>query len=269
MSDARLDQLVEAVRDHSGLSLREIEQAGEHGADAGWSGFTYTTDGAEFTGKNVSLVWDLLADEADSFGAPNVAAHVASFTRCDMAQSPEGFDCLLSWWALETAGRYLVDTREERDESEREAMRSLGEEHGKAASSWILDGNSTQEAAERLLRGILEGDPEVLDSLPSSPLSGEWADAASGAELVAEAGLDFDGSDPDSAERESELLDAYSDGYSEGVHDGAEATARAWLGIPEGAAAEVLGCTDCGRDFVAASGVNYCATCEDRAEGDE
>jgi hypothetical protein len=31
-----------------------------------------------------------------------------------MADTEDGFDCLLSWWALETAGRYLVDTREER-----------------------------------------------------------------------------------------------------------------------------------------------------------
>src|SRR2546421_6313402 len=115
MSDERLAALVAAVRDHSGLSLSEVQQAGEHGADAGWGGFTYTSDGADFTRANRQLVWDLLSDEAESVGAQSVAAHVASFTRADMTSDPDSFDCLLAWWALETAGRYLSDTRAERE----------------------------------------------------------------------------------------------------------------------------------------------------------
>jgi hypothetical protein len=228
MASDRMDQLVAAIQEHAGLTLSDIEQAGRHGADAGWSGFTYTSDGADFTRANRSLVWELLSEEADDFGAPSVAAHVAGFNRADMTESAEGFDCLLSWWALETAGRYLADTREERQEEEREAMRALGEEHGRNAASWLLDGNSTREAAETLLRGIVDGDPAVLDQLPATPLSGEWAGAPSGAEIIAEAGLDPDESDPD---RDDELLSAYEDGYSSGVHDGAETEARRFLGV--------------------------------------
>lgn len=101
------DALVAAVREHSGLDLDEIRSAGEHGADAGWAGFTYTADGAEFTRAHSDLIYRLLTDEADEFGYPNVATFVASFNRADMADTADGHDCLLAWWALETAGRYL------------------------------------------------------------------------------------------------------------------------------------------------------------------
>ncbi len=259
MQDARLAALVAAVRDHSGLSVSEVQQAGEHGADCGWAGFTYTSDARDFTRANESLVWDLLADEAEDFGS-DVLTYVASFRRSDMASTPDGLNALLAWWALERAGRYLADTSEEREEEERERMREAGRDAGRAAASWLLNGNSTREAAETLLRGLLELDPMVLDSLPSNPLSGEWADAPSGAEVIAAAGLELDEEDPD---RDEELLDAYSYGYSEGVVFGAEEEARRFLGIPEGAAAEVLTCCTCLREFVAASGVNRCEPCEE------
>ena len=105
MSD--YDELVAAVREHSGLDLDEIQSASEHGADAGWAGFTYTADGAEFTRANSDLIYRLLGDEADEMGYPNVAAYVATFNRADMADTADGHDCLLAWWALETAGRYV------------------------------------------------------------------------------------------------------------------------------------------------------------------
>lgn len=258
MSEARIDELVQAVRDHSGLSLSEIIEAGEHGADAGWSGFIWTSDGAEFTRAHRELVWSLLGDEAEEMGSPNIAAFVGGFVRSDMAETPEGFDCLLAWWSLETCGRYLADTAEERHEAEAERMRALGEEYGRRASSWLLDGNSSTEAAERLLRGILEGDPETMDALPCSPFSGEYADGLTVSAMLDEADIEAEDIEP---EAEDELARSFEDGYSTGAHDGAEAEARAFLGIPDGAAAEVLTCCDCGRSFVAAAGVNYCDGC--------
>lgn len=101
------DDLLAAVREHSNMGDDELREAAEHGADAGWPGFTYTADGAEFTRKNAELIYNLLGEEADDLGYPNVAAFVASFNRADMADTRDGFDCLLSWWALEAAGRYL------------------------------------------------------------------------------------------------------------------------------------------------------------------
>ncbi len=233
-----MDRLVAAVQDHGSLTLSEIEQAGEHGADSGWSGFTYTSDGAEFTRANMELVWSLLSDEADEFGNVGVLAHVATFNRADMAETRDGFDCLLAWWALETAGRYLADSREERHEAESDRMRDLGEQYGRSASTWLLDGNSTDEAAERLLRGILEGDPEIMDALPSAPFSGEWADGPTIPGMLAEA--DVDDADELEPERSDELATAFEDGYGSGVQLGAEEEARSALGITT----EHLG--DCG-----------------------
>jgi hypothetical protein len=112
----RYEELVQAVRDHSGMDDEQIREAGEHGADAGWPGFTYTADGADFTRTNRELVWAMLQQEADDFGADNVPAYVAGFARADMAESADGFDCLLAWWALETAGRWLEDNPADDDE---------------------------------------------------------------------------------------------------------------------------------------------------------
>ena len=223
-----LDQLVAAIQEHSGGSVRDIEQAGEHGADAGWSGFTYTADGADFTRANRALVWELLSEEADDFGAPNVAAHVATFNRSDMADTPEGFDCLLAWWALETAGRYLGDTREERTEEQREAMRESGETAGRAAGSWVSDGNSSDDHLREVLRAIEDFEFDV-----PSPLSGEYADGWTSARVFEDA----DVKQPEDDEEESELLDALQDAYSEGYEAQAAEDARGFL--PEDPAANV------------------------------
>jgi len=211
MPDARLDKLVSAIRDHSGLSLRDIEQAGEHGADAGWGGFTYTSDGAEFTRANRSLVWDLLSEDADSCGFENVAAFLASFQRADMADTEDGFDCLLSWYALESAGRYVADTREEREEAERERIEIRGYTDGKAAGSWVTDGNTRIETYSVLLAGIEDGDPMVLDTLPAPSLGGEWADSPTWTQVLEDEDCEEDD------EGRPDLLTVYEAAFSDGV----------------------------------------------------
>lgn len=40
----------------------------------------------------------------------------------------------------------------------------LGRDAGKAAASWVFDGNTSEETYQRVLRGIEEGDPAVLDA---------------------------------------------------------------------------------------------------------
>lgn len=41
----------------------------------------------------------------------------------------------------------------------------LGRDAGKTAATWVFDGNTPEEAYRRVLRGIDEGDPAVLDSI--------------------------------------------------------------------------------------------------------
>jgi len=109
MTDVKLERLLAAIREHSGMGDDEIREAGEHGADTGWPGFTYTGDAAEFTRDNAELVYDLLAEDAEEFGYESIPAFVATFTRADMADTKDGYDNLLAWYALERAGRYLAD----------------------------------------------------------------------------------------------------------------------------------------------------------------
>jgi hypothetical protein len=103
-----MEKLVEAIEAHSGMSRGEIIEAGKYGADAGWAEFTYTVDGARFYREHDELVDELAEDVADSFGV-SVAEMVAGFIRSDMADTRDGRDCLMAWFALEEAGRWLAD----------------------------------------------------------------------------------------------------------------------------------------------------------------
>lgn len=114
-TDPRMELLLEAIRRHSGMGDEEIREAGEHGADAGWPGFTYTADAAGFYRENADIIDEMLADTADSMGV-TVAGLIATFARADMADTRDGRDNLLAWYALEEAGHYLADRGDDDDE---------------------------------------------------------------------------------------------------------------------------------------------------------
>ena len=101
--------LLRAIREHSGMELASIREAGQYGADAGWPGFTYTADAAEFYDANESDIYDLLREMADQLGADSIDALVATFGRSDMLDTPDGRKNLLTWFALEEVGRWLTD----------------------------------------------------------------------------------------------------------------------------------------------------------------
>ncbi|HTU74389.1 MAG TPA: hypothetical protein VMG38_12810 [Trebonia sp.] len=46
----------------------------------------------------------------------------------------------------------------------------LGHDAGKVAASWVFDGNTPEEAYRRVLRGIDDGDPGVLDAIEPSAI---------------------------------------------------------------------------------------------------
>lgn len=91
---------------------------------------------------------------------------------------------------------------------------ALGREHGKAAASWFFDGNTPTFAYEHTLKGIREGDPMVMDQLPSSPLSGEFADSLTPAGLVRELG---ENDESLSSEEWDELCQEYETAYADEV----------------------------------------------------
>lgn len=101
-----------------------------------------------------------------------------------------------------------------------ERARTAGADHGRAAASWYFDGNTSADTYRHVLTGIEDGDPVVMDSLPHSPLSGEWADAPLPRDVLAD--LDVD-EDDDGAD---DYLDAYCDAFSSAAHDEITRVAR-------------------------------------------
>ena len=96
-----------------------------------------------------------------------------------------------------------------------------GYEAGKAAGSWVIDGNTSSETAARILAGIAgiaESDPEIMDLQPS-PLSGEWAGESIG-ELI-------DGYAELGEDAQTAACDAYEAGYSDGFWAEVERSAKA------------------------------------------
>jgi hypothetical protein len=91
----------------------------------------------------------------------------------------------------------------------------IGYEHGKNAGSWVFDGNTDQATYERYAKGLEDGDPEILDTLPNSPLSGEWADGPTPTSVLSDLGLENN----DNMGEYDYLLDAYEQGFGEGCNN--------------------------------------------------
>lgn len=148
----------------------------------------------------------LAAAIADANGEPNdletvrdVAEHIADALQADNPR----FD----------RGRFLGACGFPNKSDICERAEQYGYRAGVAAGSWVIDGNTSVPEARYLLAGIEEGDPVVIESLPSSPLSGEWAGSLLPADILAEYGIREN--DPAA----DDVLSAFEDGYSRGVTD--------------------------------------------------
>ena len=116
--------------------------------------------------------------------------------------------------------------------------RELGTEYGRAAALWFFDGNTDADTYRRVLEGLEEGDPEILESIPSSPLSGEWADGLTMGRLLEELGVE----DPHAelsfnAEPWDSIADVFCDAYSAAAVEEVERVARlhAWTSVADDA----------------------------------
>lgn len=99
------------------------------------------------------------------------------------------------------------------EKQDRETIRVRGENDGKTAASWLVDGNTPEPEAvlNRLIRGIFEGDPEILDALPSPRLGGEFAGEQTWEEICQEE-VGHYGDDG-----EQDLLLVYEEAFGDGV----------------------------------------------------
>lgn len=101
-----------------------------------------------------------------------------------------------------------------------ETAAGMGAEHGEIAASWYFDGNTTEDTYRAVLQGIEDNDPAILDTFPSAPLSGEWADAPTPATVLDALGVS---EDDDAA---PEYLDAYEQSFYSASADEIERVAR-------------------------------------------
>lgn len=87
----------------------------------------------------------------------------------------------------------------------------VAQANGKAAASWVFDGNTTRETYARFIKGLDDGDPMILDSVRTPSLSGEFADDYSEDELMSDIGwVPHDGTD---------LRDALAEQYNQDVSE--------------------------------------------------
>jgi hypothetical protein len=70
----------------------------------------------------------------------------------------------------------VEDLTEDQVADIRERLRDEVKHLAQATASWFFDGNTPEETYARVLAGIRDGDPEVLDALPTLDWSGQWAD---------------------------------------------------------------------------------------------
>lgn len=88
----------------------------------------------------------------------------------------------------------------------------LGTERGKSQGSWVIDGNTSNAFAQKVIDGYDDGDPEIMDMCPS-PLSGEFADDPTVHDVLKEIGIEW------SDDRADEVIDAYEEAFSKAWWD--------------------------------------------------
>lgn len=86
---------------------------------------------------------------------------------------------------------------------------------GKAAGSWVFDGNTPAETVMLTQAGIKNGDPAIIDQLPQPRLGGENADDPTWEDIL----RDEIHWDSEETNERDDLLTAYRDAFHWGVED--------------------------------------------------
>jgi hypothetical protein len=128
------------------------------------------------------------------------------------------------WDAL----REFENEETEQADRDEEAMRGSGEKAGRAAGSWVTDGNSSDDDRRAVLRMIEECEFET-----PNPLSGEYADGWTEERAFEDAGVSM----PEDDDERSSLLTVWEDAFRSGFEAQAGEDARGSLSDED---AEVL-----------------------------
>lgn len=98
-----------------------------------------------------------------------------------------------------------------------EIMRQRGYKDGRAAGTWVFDGNAQEEYFMKIQQGVRDGDPKYLDMLPHHRLNGEFADDPTWNDIVAEE-MDWDKGSIEFFDTDH-MYEAYTTAFHQGVED--------------------------------------------------
>lgn len=116
----------------------------------------------------------------------------------------------------------MTETQYTLTEAHLAEARALGVEHAKNAASWCVDGNTSTDHVERIVKMFDDGDPALWDYLPVAPnLSGEYADSPTPQSIAADIlGADWEEhgyNAPDFIA--ADVVEALAGAYEEGVSE--------------------------------------------------
>ena len=105
-----------------------------------------------------------------------------------------------------------VQKLSEREKLENAAMHKRGFDDGENAAAWLVDGNTEQpfEFLTKLIKGLEDGDPAIIDQLPEPRVGGEFADDPTWEQICIEEVERYEDS-------EEELFAVYNEAFHEGV----------------------------------------------------
>lgn len=102
-------------------------------------------------------------------------------------------------------------------------MRERGKQDGLAAASWFFDGNTPDSSYVEVLKGIEDGDPMIMDSLPFADLSGQHADSPTAESIARDELSEEEFEELSHSQHHDELVDelitVYEDAFSVAAQD--------------------------------------------------
>ena len=108
-----MQELYDAIKEHCDLEDESMVDAANHGASAGFGGFTYCTDTVKFYDDNERIVVAHLDDLADCFGFDSYFAWVSSLPSIENVHDVDQFKNLCSWIILEEVGNWVQEGKGE------------------------------------------------------------------------------------------------------------------------------------------------------------
>ena len=102
-----IHRLYRAVLDQ-GCDKQNCIDAANHGADSGFSGFTYYKDTCQFHDDNESMIWEFINEQANEFGMQPME-FIASFNGTKNVYDGDQLKNLLAWFILESVGQWLIE----------------------------------------------------------------------------------------------------------------------------------------------------------------